>query len=143
MIFQVCVLVSIALIFQVAYIYLSRHDFQRMSFLVLSLFVHVFPLLIGLACIDVSRLVFSSRVSFQTLFVHWFFKSRTLILQHMIGYVSVLVLSLFLHVVPLLIGLTCIDFSRLDFSSRASFQTLFVHELTSSFLCKTSLWGFS
>ena len=59
----------------------SRHDFHRMSFLVCWWFVRVSPLLIGLACMDCSRLV--SHVAFHlnlcfvdfSIRVHWFVKT--------------------------------------------------------------------
>ena len=92
--------------------------FRAYQFLVLSLFVHVFPLLIGLACIDSQDLIFKSLVISNIVCALLFFKSRTLMFQDMIfrAYLF-LVLSLFVHVFPLLNGLACIVSQHLIFMS--------------------------
>ena len=74
-------------------------------FLDLSLFVHVLPLLNGVACIVSQHLIFISLV-IPNVVCALIFQVTYIDFPRHDGYVYVLVLSLFRHVIPLLIGLT-------------------------------------
>ena len=66
----------------------------------------------------------------------WFFKSRTLIFQDTIFRAcQFLVLSLFVHVFPLLIGLACIDFQDLIFKSLLISNVVCAMIFQDTFLC--------